>query len=408
MLDFTQLVTQLEEFSQDVMQEAKARQKRVERAGTLLQDAGANQEHWVTLRQDWRDRLGFSAAEPLEPLQTVQSVLNGSESLPTTYTVLATDGSQIAPSHHEIAFCYLLNIGRVVIHYGNKRYPLLDSLPEVFYKSSDLYQAQQWGISTEEWMGYRRTVLEMEVLADLVESLRDDRPQDLDQPSTALALVDGSLIYWFLDGLPAAAREQLLPPLLSAWQRIQAAGVPLVGYISASRSVETLNFLRLLSCPHPVPDCDRYCSGKTDTYALNRPPCQVFSPLKDTTFWQNYLKPGQRGPLWRSHARVLSHYGDQQLYFCHLHVGSEVARIEFPAEVAENPQVLQQALTLVLTQVQKGYGYPIALAEAHNQAVVRSTDRRRFFALLEQSFQQAGLNSIAPSAKETRKRESIA
>jgi hypothetical protein len=89
-------------------------------------------------------------------------------------------------------------------------------------------------------------------------------------------------------------------------------------------------------------------------------------------------------------------------------VGSEVARIEFPAEVAENPQVLQQALTLVLTQVQKGYGYPIALAEAHNQAVVRSTDRRRFFALLEQSFQQAGLNSIAPSAKETRKRESIA
>lgn len=27
-----------------------------------------------------------------------------------------------------------------------------------------------------------------------------------------LAMVDGSLIYWFLDGLPKGARENILPP----------------------------------------------------------------------------------------------------------------------------------------------------------------------------------------------------
>lgn len=89
-------------------------------------------------------------------------------------------------------------------------------------------------------------------------------------------------------------------------------------------------------------------------------------------------------------------------------MGSEIARIEFPAEVAADPKVLQQTLALVLAQVQKGYGYPLALAEAHNQAVVRNSDRRRFFTLLERSLQQAGLKNIAPSSKETRKRESIA
>jgi hypothetical protein len=402
MLDFTQLTAQLEGFSQDLVQEAHARQKRIDHAATLLEEAATYQSHWVTLRNDWNDRLGFNAAEPLEPLQTVKTILDGSESLPTTYTVLATDGSQIAPNHHEIAFCYVLNIGRVAIHYGNKRYPLLDSLPEVCYKAQDLYQGQQWGISTEEWMGYRRTVAELEVLADLVETFQNDRFTD-DSPHEALALVDGSLIYWFLEGLPAPARTELLNPLLGAWQRIQRTGVPLMGYISASRSSETLNFLRLLSCPYQMPDCDRHCQGKVD-----RAPCQVFSPLKDTTFWQTYLKPGQRGPLWRSHARVLNHYGEQFVYFCHLHVGSEIARIEFPAEVAANPQALQQALALVLTQVQKGYGYPLALAEAHNQAVVRSGDRRRFFSLLERSLQEAGLKNVAPSSKETRKRESIA
>lgn len=283
MLDFTQLVAQLEGFSQDLVQEAKARQKRIERADTFFQQAASHQSHWVTLRQDWGDRLSFSAAEPLEPLETVKTILDGSETLPTTYTVLATDGSQIAPNHHEIAFCYLLNIGRVAIHYGNKRYPLLDSLPEVCYQPQDLYQGQQWGITTEEWMGYRRTVAELEILAELVETFQSDRIQD-DSPHEALAMVDGSLLYWFLEGLPAAARSEFLPPLLGTWHRIHKAGVPLVGYISASRSTETLNFLRLLSCPYPVPDCDRYCQSKTVQGRTDHAPCQVFTPLKDTTF----------------------------------------------------------------------------------------------------------------------------
>jgi hypothetical protein len=66
------------------------------------------------------------------------------------------------------------------------------------------------------------------------------------------------------------------------------------------------------------------------------------------------------------------------------------------------------ALRMVLTQVQKGYGYPVALAEAHNQAVVRGGDRTRFFALLEQEMIRAGLKNVGTSYKEARKRGSIA
>jgi hypothetical protein len=74
-------------------------------------------------------------------------------------------------------------------------------------------------------------------------------------------------------------------------------------------------------------------------------------------------------------------YGEHQIYFCYVHVGTEIARVEVPAWVAENPEKLDSALSLMLAQVQKGYGYPVALAEAHNQAVVRGGDRARFFAL---------------------------
>jgi hypothetical protein len=70
--------------------------------------------------------------------------------------------------------------------------------------------------------------------------------------------------------------------------------------------------------------------------------------------------------------------------------------------------MFEEALGLMLGQVQKGYGYPVALAEAHNQAVVRGGDRARFFALLEQQMIKAGLRNVGTSYKETRKRGSIA
>ncbi len=149
-----------------------------------------HQEELVAAQEQWRDRIWFSAATPVEPLQS-RILL---QRPPSTHTVIATDGSQIAPNQHEIAYCYLLNIGRVILHYGQNRAPVLDSVPEVFYRPEDLYASRQWGIRTEEWMGYRRAVSEAQELATLGVELRRQYP---DLP--LLAMVDGSLIYWFLD-----------------------------------------------------------------------------------------------------------------------------------------------------------------------------------------------------------------
>ncbi|MGA1601579.1 MAG: DNA double-strand break repair nuclease NurA [Prochlorothrix sp.] len=399
MLDLTKLALQMQGISQHLAQEATASRVRLERAQQLLTLAQDRQDILLALQQQWGDRLGFTAAEPVEPLSTCCTV----PIPPKVQSVLATDGSQIAPSHHEIAYCYLINIGRIVLHYGQGRHPLLDSVPEVVYQPEDLYLSRQWGISTEEWMGYRRTVAESEHLADLAEALGADLA--IAPPiAPTIALTDGSLVYWFLEALPGEARDRLLPAILAAWDRLKTCRIPLVGYLSASRSSEALNFLRLQSCPKDEPDCQTHCAGQTD-----QAPCRVFAPLRDATFWSTQLQPGERGPLWRSNARILDQYGpDQQIYFCHLHGGAEVARVEFPAWVAQDPELLDRSLSLTLAQIQKGYGYPVALAEAHNQAVVRGGDRQRFFALLEQQMIRAGLKNIGTSYKETRKRGSIA
>jgi hypothetical protein len=352
----------------------------------------------VQRRTQWRDRLSFTAAVPIEGISTCYDI----DAAPRTHTVLATDGSQIAPSHHEIAYCYLINIGRIVLHYGQSKLPWLDSLPEVFYRPEDLYVSRQWGIRTEEWMGYCRTVSETRVLAELAE-LAELAAGDAPGLPPTIALIDGSLLYWFLEPLPQEARDRILHPILQAWDRLKAMGIPMIGYVSASRSSEGLSFLRLAACPYLAPDCLTHCSELTD-----KAPCQVVDPLRDVAFWGQRLQPGQRSCLWRSSARVQDFYGDHGIHFCYVHVGSEVARVELPGWVVEDGALLDSALSLVMAQVQKGYGYPVALAEAHNQAVVRGGDRARFFALLEQEMIKAGLRNVGRSYKETRKRGSIA
>ena len=404
MLDLTKLAQQMQGISQHLTVEATATRQRIERAELLMAQAHARQAELVEMQKTWRDRLTFTAAEPIEPLNSCLDL----DTAPAAHTVIATDGSQIAPSHHEIAYCYLINIGRIILHYGQSKLPLLDSLPEAFYRSEDLYASRQWGIRTEEWMGYRRTVQEACVLAELAEALVEEE-QGRTAPS--IAMVDGSLLYWFLEPLPRDARDQILTPILAAWDTLRSLNVPLVGYISASRSGEALNFLRLQSCAYLAPDCATHCAGQSDRETSsqgNRAPCQVLDPLKDTALWGRLLQPGQRSPLWKSSARIQDFYGDHAIHFCYVHVGSEIARVEVPAWVVADQRMLDMALSLVLAQVQKGYGYPVALAEAHNQAVVRGGDRARFFALLEQQMIRAGLKNVGTSYKEARKRGSIA
>lgn len=466
MLDLTKLTRQIQGLSQHLTQEAIASQKRLDTAQSQLKLAVARQAELVELQEKWRDRILFANATPLEPLDTKITIPTPSK----IHTVIATDGSQIAPNHHEIAYCYLINIGRVVLHYGQNKHPLLDSLPEVFYRPEDLYVSRQWGIRTEEWMSFCRTASEATVLAELACAVRASQAtvatqlpllaeeileeqileeqifaeklleeqileqQILEEPETpsttktktktktkaktktptqtttiktnpvpTLAMVDGSLIYWFLEQLPFDARDRILPPILAAWNQLKQANIPLMGYLSASRNVEAMNFLRLTACPHPTPDCMGYCPNQVEQV-----PCKLFESLRDTTLWASQLDPGQRGPLWRSNARILDLYEDQQIYFCYVHVGTEIARIEVPRWVAENQQLFDEALGVMLAQVQKGYGYPVAIAEAHNQAVVKGGDKARFFSLLERQMIKAGLKNVGTSYKEARKRGSIA
>jgi hypothetical protein len=398
MLDLAKLASKMPNMGQEMQKDALASVERLKLAQSLLVKTQEQQDTFIKTQEEWRDRLIFTAATPLESITTCVDV----ESAPVNHSVFSADGSQIAPSHHEIAYCYLINIGRIMLHYGQNLHPLLDTLPEIYYKSEDLYASRKWGIRTEEWMSYRRTVAEAEVLAEMACTWVNPPGAHFNVPN--LAMTDGSLIYWFLETIAVEAREQILTPILQAWEQLRQANIPFVGYVSASRSMEAINFLRFPQCTYDNPNCVVFCGEE-----INKTPCQKVEPIRDATLWSSTLKPRQRSALFRSNSRILDLYGEKQhIYFCYLHVNTEVARLEFPQWVAEDSTLLNQALSITLTQVDKGFGYPVALAEAHNLAVVKGSDRSRFFALLEEQMIKAGLRNVGTSYKEARKRGSIA
>ena len=364
-------------------------QRSVQRVtGNKLERAYQEARRWTV---DWqfladkiaRSKPGWLVADLLEPL----TVHRARPERPAQLTLLATDGSQLFPDRHEVSSCYLINVGTIVIHYGTGERPILDSKPTLFFKEDDLYvewSGKRTPINAEV-VGIRRGVMELTTLADLMDEVPDTRRK-------AVGLSDGTLIDWTLEGKPDDFKNPMLKEVLGAFDRFAEAGVPVAGYISSSNSADVVNALRVGLCPEDVvPACD---SCPQRAHHPDRPPCTVIEGVLDRTLFGRVLRnPGDRSVLFRSTSEILKEYGRHRIYFFYVNVGYEIARIEIPEWVAQDPKLLDLVHATVCDQVEKGKGYPIILSEAHEKAVVRGGDRELFYRLLSDSYVIGGVRS---------------
>jgi NurA-like 5'-3' nuclease len=65
--------------------------------------------------------------------------------------------------------------------------------------------------------------------------------------------------------------------------------------------------------------------------------------------------------------------------------------------------LLSLSHALVLDQCQRGQGYPVAISEAHEQAVIHASDRRLFRQMVAEALERRGL-PVYTSEKERSKR----
>jgi len=387
MLDLARVSQQISRMAVEQQLVSEDMQKRLEKAlGQLALESGRLPAFMRKLHASKTSWLLAGLRESLEKTYPLPP-------RPLAITVVASDGSQIVPSHHEVIPAFLLNMSTVVLHYGTGERAELTSTPTLFYRDEDLYTdygGQRVQVAGD-LLGMRRTLMEFQALLQ-----QATRAQGSGHRTCALA--DGSLILWQLEGKPQDYRQTSLERYLGYLEQARQQQIPVAGYISRPRSRDVLNTLRVGLCPESAPHCDR-CPYTQ----LSRLPCAEIEGLNDRRLFESLLQPGERTAVCDSQSRILGDYGVHRIAFFYLHVGTEIVRIEVPQWVAASPTLLDLVHAVAYDQAQKGMGYPVALAEAHQHAVVRGAERDLFYEMVTTVLLRRGVRA-AISPKNLRKR----
>jgi hypothetical protein len=377
MLDLSRLRDQLASFEE---YEAEVRDRRAEQRRRAQAALRACAGRWTEVQ------AAVEAAEPrrlVAALRDPPTDTTAAPERPTPITVVATDGSQIYPDRHVDPMFFLLNVSQVGFQYGTREDPHLDTTPRLrFQDDLTAHVDEALGTMTTELVSALRDEMELEFLLKAARTARvEGRP--------LVALADGTLIRWMIRGMNnEAVEETLIARYTEYLQAFRRDGVPLASYVSMPATTEVVNLLRFvageLDAPPPA-DID---------VSPDAPP---LDGLLDRHVFDTVLDPGERSATFGSTSHIQRSYPEgSAVHYFYLKVPSstgpgEMGRVEVPQWVAGEEELLDRIHATVLRECEKGDGYPLALSEAHERAVIRASEREAFFRLMERRLRRAGL-----------------
>src|SRR5438105_4811421 len=128
MLDVERVVPQIEAMAREQAGRGAELQARIAAGLVQWRRAADQPELFARLPRERNEpRLALPTDEPLDRFP-------GAPDPPDRFAVLAVDGSQIEPDFHEVAPCYLINVGHALLRYGPETEGTrLGSAPMLFY-----------------------------------------------------------------------------------------------------------------------------------------------------------------------------------------------------------------------------------------------------------------------------------
>ncbi len=376
---------QVREMARALGGEAATLADRLRAARELLEAESADWEFWRDAVEDARREQAWLIGKPLEPMAAVYD----RPPCPRAYAVAAADGSQIDVDRHGIADCWVVNIGRVALSYGPDASFLADTKPTLGFREADL--------TIQDPRSGREYTVAGQVLAahrDLYEGLGlAEAALGLSPELPRVALQDGTLIRWTLQGFDPWLQSHFLGDYLSFMETMRAMPCPLASYLSRPRSPEVAGLIKFL---HVKGDVARW---KTDYPKRSASP---YRGVLDHLLFDGLLTDGQRSARFQSMSKInVEEYPHPHtIQFFYLKVGREIARVEFPAWAAEGDLDLLHAA--IYDQCRRGMQYPVALQRAHEQAVIHEGDRRQLQSLVERLLTAEDV-ALARSAKSSSK-----
>lgn len=386
MLDLGRLRAQIDDFQTYQANTLDRRARQRERAVRQLQDLGGR---WTEVRD------AVDAAEPkplVARMQERPTRAVDASARPEAVTVVATDGSQIYPDRHVEPTYFLLNVSRIAFQYGTTEAPVLDTVPDLrFREDLDAHFDDQLASMTTEVVSALRDEMELDQLLDVARTAGiEERP--------LVALADGTLIRWMIRGMHnRAVEERLIAAYTERLQGFADDRLPLCSYISMPGNTEVVNLLRF--------DADEL-DVEADVLPNGDP---TLTGLLDRVLFDAVLQDGQRSALFQSPSRIQREYGaGTEICYFYLKVPAasgdgEIARVEIPAWVAHDANRVDLVHSVVLDECRKGEGYPVALSEAHERAVIRAPERDAFLDLMDRRLRQAGLPTTGSQKRRSKR-----
>jgi hypothetical protein len=363
--------------------------------------AKAHQENLEALRRHARDLLESWSEEAAQLRDKVERARQADPSLrcaiplderlgasypppgaPKRVTLLAADGSQIAPDRHAPLQFSLVNVGAIVLEPGSGR------PPEVFTDSRLLFAEELYtetGMLSEEAISQRRDIAEREKLLELAPRY----------PAPVVALTDGPVELWGVKGGEAEDYRQNLVKHKSVLSQLQAKGVTVAGYVDkpgADLVVRTLEIAQLMDDQLKDVRERHGLRGVTDRWLYG------------------FLPAGHRSAVFglQSGSRV-QYTGDLALHFFYLNAGDgkhpSLVRVEIPKWVADDPEklALLHAALLQQCRIMGARPYPYILQRAHEVAVVKFEEKQQVEQMLALELRRRGGEVEAGSNKQSAK-----
>jgi hypothetical protein len=291
--------------------------------------------------------------------------------MPPSGTLVAVDGSQIYPDQHAPTLYYLINLSAFTCYYGESRIPDQATDPQLFYKDTEVQDADGRLISNLT-VNARRSVAEMQTLAKQAWTLRGEaRP--------LVTLYDGGLLKFF-GANEVADAAKIEQDYMEALQRLQDARATLSGYVDKPRSTYIISLLHLLDLePEDVNDYNLKTNGEIEG-------------LSDVYLLNHVLQPGERSAIMAQNSPQNREYKDRdpsyEIAFFYVNVSDNpaptIARIDVPMWVAQDKRAIDDLHALILAQcaIQGRRHYPYALTRADELAYVSSVDKQQLNELI--------------------------
>lgn len=407
-IDFKKALVQIKNINS--LQERDSIKRRLNETYNQFESAIQNNKRLLEKLIETEESSGssFTFGIPyLKENETVNSIIHPEKKFKIPHIVIGTDGSQIYPSAHELSNASLINIGLVSIPYFDSSIPVCLSSEPTIYNSPDEITLNTLDdkLSDEDLISYERTLKEIESLLELAKLyLKHNTP--------IVALLDGTLIHWHLKRFNNSYAEYFISRFSSALLEFKQLEIPVASYISNSRSSDIINMLKVNKCPYEKVDCKKHCNS-TPQKDLPCNPCTNYKSVMDRKlieelFSKKEIITGTRTVLFKSTNKILNVYPEElKIFFYYIFSGTEISRVEIPAFVANDKELLNKLHNIISLQCKIGYGYPIILSEAHLQAIVSKNDRQVFYDLLKEHLVKSNSSPVKLSTKELKKRISF-